>query len=61
MASIDLNDTYFTVPISQETSSFLLARENVSVLSPTFWFISSTKNFPQNNEIPNGSFKTDGA
>ena len=54
MASIDLNDTYFTVPISQETSSFLLARENVSVLSPTFWFISSTKNFPQNNE-------TDGA
>ena len=57
MANIDLKDDYFTVPIASQDRKYW---NIVSVLLPALWFFSSTKNFHQNNEAPNGSFETDG-
>ena len=64
MASIDLKDAYFTVPIAPKDRKYLRfvwQGKNVSVLLSAFQFISSTKNFHENNETPNDSFEIDGA
>ena len=54
MSSIDLKDAYFTVLIPPKDRKYLCFfwQGKVSVLLPAFWFISSTKNFLQNNETP---------
>ena len=61
MSSIDLKDAYFTVLIPPKDRKYLCFfwQGKVSVLLPAFWFISSTKNFLQDNETPNDSFETE--